>query len=401
MELYLQLGFGMMAHSRHLINAWGGGTVILSPRDLDHKKLLSLSSDINGIADGGVLLDPQLYFPRSQHHRLVTHEYWPEDYETNGFFTGNGRDQMLEALLELNQAVGSYAFILPGFLATEINEHWIRTQQEFFRGAKKLETEIPLFATIALGADVVRNLGSIQTVLEEYEKIDVAGAYVVAEHPNREYLTEDPNWLTNLTELCAGLKVMGKWVIVGYANHQLLSLGGAAIDAICSGTFMNVRSFTQDRFLEPEEGNKRQRKPWYYCPQALSEFKLSYLDFAYRNGVLDIMETPEAYGSTYADQLFFGGQPSSVAFREPDAFRHYLQCMHYQARESQRGTFEETLNYHMQTLDNAETLLETLRANGVRAQRRSFNDVFDTVRSSLDVLNATRGPILRRKWASL
>ncbi len=401
MDLYLQLGSGMMKHSRHLINSWGGGTVVMSPRDLEPEQLLRLSRSINDITGGSVLLDPQFYLPRSQHHRLITHEYWPADYETNGFFTGNGCNQMLGALLELNQAVGSYAFILPGFLATEINEHWIITQQEFFRGATQLETEIPLYATIALGADVVRNLDSIHTVLEEYEKNDVTGAYVVAEHPNREYLVEDPNWLANLTELCAGLRLMGKQVIVGYANHQLLSLSAAAVDAICSGTWMNVRSFTQDRFQEPEEGNERRRATWYYCPQALSEFKLSYLDFANRNGVLDKMKTPEAYGSTYADQLFFGVQPSSVDFREPDAFRHYLQCMHYQARVSWKDTFNDTLDHHRRTLSSAEELLAILNENGVRAQRRSFNDIFDTVRSSLDTLEATRGPVLRRQWATL
>ncbi len=44
MNLYLQLGHGMMEHCRHLISRWGGGTVILSPRDLSPDQLPSITT---------------------------------------------------------------------------------------------------------------------------------------------------------------------------------------------------------------------------------------------------------------------------------------------------------------------------------------------------------------------
>ena len=91
MELNLQFGYGMMDHSRHLIQTWGGGTVILSPRDLDGPQLQRLADDIRGLQNGRVLLDPQFYLPRTDHHRLTAHGYWPDAYETNAFFGGNAR----------------------------------------------------------------------------------------------------------------------------------------------------------------------------------------------------------------------------------------------------------------------------------------------------------------------
>ncbi len=45
MELYLQFGYGMMQHCRHLISNWGGGTVVLSPRDMNDRQLRTLSSE--------------------------------------------------------------------------------------------------------------------------------------------------------------------------------------------------------------------------------------------------------------------------------------------------------------------------------------------------------------------
>ena len=46
MEFYLQFGYGMMEHCRHLIKSWGRGSVILSPRDLEEQQLEKFASEI-------------------------------------------------------------------------------------------------------------------------------------------------------------------------------------------------------------------------------------------------------------------------------------------------------------------------------------------------------------------
>jgi hypothetical protein len=58
MRLYLQFGWGTMDHSRSLISEWGGGTVILSPRDLKDDQLSRFSKAVNRIPNGAVMLDP-------------------------------------------------------------------------------------------------------------------------------------------------------------------------------------------------------------------------------------------------------------------------------------------------------------------------------------------------------
>ena len=76
------------------------------------------------------------------------------------------------------------------------------------------------------------------------------------------------------------------------------------------------------------------RALWYYCPQALSEYKIQFLDIARRVGVLDMMRPDASLGSTYADQLFSGAMPTSIDWGEPRSFRHYLACLHAQAAHS-------------------------------------------------------------------
>jgi DNA-binding GntR family transcriptional regulator len=58
MELHLQFGYGMMDLSKTLVRKHGGGTVILSPRDLAPESLENFSTALRK-AGGAPLLDPQ------------------------------------------------------------------------------------------------------------------------------------------------------------------------------------------------------------------------------------------------------------------------------------------------------------------------------------------------------
>ena len=94
----------------------------------------------------------------------------------------------------------------------------------------------------------------VEEILFQIEKFDIKGFYIIAETPNRQYLVEEPLWLSNITQLCAGLKLDGRKVIMGYGNHQMLCLSCTGIDAIASGNFLNVRSFA-NKFEKTEEIN--------------------------------------------------------------------------------------------------------------------------------------------------
>src|SRR5437016_3072747 len=100
MELALQFGWGMRDHTRDLLAAWGGGTVILSPRDLATEQLLQVGRSIRSLSRARVLIDPQFYVPHADHPRLTAHQYWPSKYDTSTFFGGKGLLNLLEALAD-------------------------------------------------------------------------------------------------------------------------------------------------------------------------------------------------------------------------------------------------------------------------------------------------------------
>ena len=401
MEIYLQFGYGMMQHCRHLIVNWGGGTVVLSPRDMSDKQLRTLSSEITDVAGGRVLLDPQFYLPHADHERLCSHDYWPSEYETGAFFQGKALRDLLRKLIDLNAAIGTNEIILPGLLATGVDDAWLETERAVLEVGRELSGDCQVITTIALDADTTRNQDHIASLLEAAPGWKSDGFYIVCEHPNGHYIVEDPNWLANVLDLVAGLRLLGARVILGYCNHQMLAASVVHASAICSGTWMNVRSFPPDKFRSSFDDEIRQRATWYYCPQALSEYKIPFLDVAQRQQLLARMAPPPELDGGYARHLFEGPQPTTIGYSEQLAFRHYLHALRGQVRALEHTSYDEALTAQETLLDGAEDLLRTLGSVGIRGQQRDFANAVDVNRAALVLVDSMRGPILRRQWKAL
>jgi integrase len=165
--------------------------------------------------------------------------------------------------------------------AAAVDDHWLMRQRAFVAGAQALEVaRADLFATVALGADVVNSIHQVHEVLEDGRRWPVGSVYLVCEHPNGDYLVDDAIWVANVLELTAGFRLQGKRVILGYCNHQMLAVASAAANSIASGTWMNVRSFPPAKFRTAYEDEIKRKTTWYYCPQAFSEYKIPTLDIA-------------------------------------------------------------------------------------------------------------------------
>jgi hypothetical protein len=398
-ELYLQFGYGMMEHCRALIQLWGGGTVVLSPRDLSSRQILGLATAVRE-RKGVVLIDPQLYLPESDHPRLITHEFWPDEAEF--WRTPATLNGVVASLLALNQSVSSREVILPGTLAKRVDDDWVSAQELIHEEAGRQNlAPASTFATVALTSDALRNDEQVERLLDAVEDWNVAGIYLVCEHPGTEYLIADPGWIGNCLDVISGCRLNNKKVVLGYCSHQMLVAAAAGANAVASGTWMNVRSFPASKFDAQDDDEIRKRSVWYYCPQALSEYTIPFLDVAEKVGVLGRLRTPTEYGSTFADELFTAPQPSLGNFTEQQAFRHYLHCLRAQAAVASRATYQETVDSHVLALDAAGSLLADLRKKGVTGQKRDFHEAVDANRAGLAVLEQLRGAVLRRKWPAL
>ena len=393
MKMYLQIGAKMMGLSRELFELWGGGTAILSPRDLEPKQIEKFGQELTQLK-GDVLVDPQFYLPRADHHRLTSYDYWPKDYDTQGFSDEN-RESMLQKLISLNSQAKASRIIVPGERGDIVDDLWLGSQEALLRAARSV-TDLPLIATICLSSEAIRSSEQINLVIEQAEKLKIDGYYLILEHPGYDYFVIDPVWLANALDLTAGLFRLGAQIIVGYSNQQQLIMSCAGVYAIASGTWMNVRSFFPDKFRENYEKEVKRRTTWYYCPQALSEYTLPYLDIGFRLGLRnEFIPIPR---SKYADLIIESPMPSASGWSESLAFRQYLDTLHLQVDMATKDSFETTINYQRELLDQASDLLTLFTSNDIRGQTRDYSSAVDASRAALRVLEKTHGPLLKRSW---
>lgn len=306
--------------------------------------------------------------------------------------------EILKHLAESNVKSGIHQHILPGRLADPVDADWLKFQQLIIDSAQTRFGGESLIATVALSQTSVESEEQVEAVVEAARSWQVQGYYVVCEN-QRDYLSDNPVWFGNLLILISGLKLSGGQVIVGYGNQQLLAVAPAFADVLCSGNFLNTRSFSREKFYVGDEESISRRATWYYCPQAYSEFKITYLDLARRGGVLDKMRPRGQMPQQFCSPLFDGAQPSSVNWKEGLAFRHYLASLRVQTEAATLTSYRETRDRFLQSLDEADELLQLLKRDAVLGGDRAFtSDVSAATRSALTQLDAARGLQLERAW---
>lgn len=393
MDLYLQFGHGMMGYCRELISKWGEGTVILSPRDLTEDQTKKFSKELISL-NGNTLFDPQYYNPRADHHKLTKWSHWLNDYDTSLLSDNLYIEDKLKAIKNINDYCHTSAYIIPSQICDTVDRFWVDQQALFINKASELFIDKEKYSTLALSFDVLVDESSIEKIIDAAEKWDVDGYYIV---PEGKYLEDDSYWLVNLAQLVAGLKLQNKKVIVGYSNHQMLSLACANADAIASGSFLNVRSFSTGKFDQPDADAISRRATWYYCPQAMSEYGIRALDRAYDYKLINKLK-PFGKTNEYVDILFGGARPSSVKFGDKLAFKHYLTTLKQQCLLAKKDTFENTITYHTELSDYAYEFIRTLENDGVRERNRNFKDLVDLYQDTLFRLKKERGALLKRQW---
>lgn len=403
MELFLQFGHGMKALTLDLSKKWNSTSVILSPRDTTPEQLTAWSVEFHK-AGIKCYFDPQCYCPKSELKRLSQYSYWDSNLNTNLQQGNTIIDQRIQEIKKYNDIVKSETYILPSIL-NDYDPSWAKRfmlqSKRFVDAGHKYMGDKPLFATLALPKGfLVQSENTIEPILQEILDLDVDGFYVIAEALERKYLTDNPMWLSNILYICAAIKISGKKVIFGYGNHQLLPLSLLKADAMASGTWLNVRSFT-NRFIDTDE--QKRKSTWVYYPEALSEYKLSFMDWAFNHGYLASMKSKDKdFLDENINKIFQSSvPPSATGFNETDAFKHYLCCLRHQVSLLNRPSYQETFKSYEMLLTTAEREIERLEKCGVYAQARSFRDVIDVNRAALTQLDKGYGFLLKMSWDSL
>ncbi len=284
MRYFLQTGHGMMAMNRDLLTQFGGGRdagAILSPRTYTPEQVERHAGEVREHG-GAVLFDPCFYVPHTDRAQILNFPFWQGvTFETAEFTGDTGRDFCRRVIDYQVNVLGVTEVLLPGRYTNTRNEEWLEMHRGFAECAANLAIDRPVYATLAIGPDVIGDRESLDAILNEVTQYPVAGVYLLYRSPNGEYLSTDVNFLMGLLVAALSLSLADKEVIAGYANQQDLFLAGAGVNTLASGNYRNVRNFDPDIF-EAQEANELRRAIWYYDGASLSEFRAQDLGLAYQ-----------------------------------------------------------------------------------------------------------------------
>jgi hypothetical protein len=396
MKFYLQMGHGMQGICKDLCATWQGATIILSPLNIYPTDKLQKFATLLSKFKGKVLLDPQLYIPRKQHKNLQQHEYWHLSGATN-LELGDCRE-LITTLANINTEISSEVFILPSCIINKIDERWGKVQAKIANQARQITINQKLILTVALGKDVLNDDVQVENIIQYANEWDVEGVYIVCEHPERYYFVYKPLWMANLLSLVAGIKRQGKLVVIGYANQQMLPLALAKCDAIAAGHFLNVRWFQPEHFETFENDDQSRRSTWYYCPQALSEYKITYLDVAKRSKIISMIAPPPEMINEYSKILFEGALPSSTNYKESDSFKHYFHCLKIQCELAGKSSYKATRDSLFAQLETATRVIDGLNNQKIKGQQRDFGEIIDVNGAAIQLFDNEFGFAMSKEW---
>ena len=396
MELYLQMGHGMQKMSKELLTQWGTGHIIISPVNIKQQSLEKYSKEIHAL-NGKIYFDPQLFYPHDANTKLKEYNYWPQgSLSDTSTLTSIHHD-----LLELNNKIGTEAIILPSTKMDEMSFYKVLKQLTDGASFFRKKTTKKLFATLCIASETIRNHEFIENILDSLTQLDVDGFYLIAQPSNGEYINSDTLWELGFLKLIACLKLSQKKVIVGYSNHQTLVTSILKVDGIASGTYMNTRSFSPEKFQSYSDDDTKRKSTWYYLPDAMSEYKAMILDIAKQRGFLNEFAPQGNLKNQYSSVLFSGAMPSSTSYKETESFMHYLTCLKKQCDTLSQVSYQDTFNAYDFMLNIAERKIKTLKLKGIRGQNRDFEPGIEANRIAMYAINEDYGFKLRMEWDNI
>jgi len=374
----------MMAIDRDFVRTHSGSGVILSPRVYRREQIERHAKEILDLG-GVVMFDPQFYQPRTEREKILDFPYWGGIEFESGEFANRDAGPFAERVVEYQvETLSVSEIILPGRFSNSLNEDWLAMQAAFAEIVPRLNLDTPVFSTVSLGPDVVRNKEAFDNVLDEAVNYPVQGIYFVVQSPS--FLVADELFLYSLLDAFLSIEMAGKEVLLGYGNQQSIIYAAAGVETLASGNFRNTRSFDSTIFDVPSEDEEKRKRTWYYDADTLSEYRIEALDLAYRRGLQG------RFGPIcdHCEPLLSAGIPSSVRWSEGESFKHFLHEMYRQWNQFEDADRKDRLLAVRSLLEEVMTTLEELFEDGFRLGPRAFDSVLDASLGALSAFSRDR-----------
>jgi hypothetical protein len=202
-----------------------------------------------------MILDPQLYFPRSDRGRLREWSYFPEEIDTTDlssedWWFGVGRDALAAA-----RNLGVRRLCSPAPVPNQYSNGYYRSMTSVTKRLVAEAGDVALFQTtlVALRDLTVRDRArEIASIVSDSATRDLYLIFMSDAAPRQEYLETEE--LKGAMLLISELNRAALRVTVGFTGSDAILWKAAGASHCATGKFLNLRRFTPGRFEEPNKG---------------------------------------------------------------------------------------------------------------------------------------------------
>lgn len=288
----------------------------------------------------------------------------------------------LKSCLTFQKSLPITAFIAPNIVVRRSLDSIEATiAKDFLRNAAQVHNQLrdprPLFATLAISIDALRDRIELQNFLQEITELEhpPKGFYLLVEHPDHDIppTLEEPDVLSRWMMVNRVLSLSGYEIINGYSDVLAPYLGAAGATAIASGWFNTLKVFSLKKFA-PISGMSRQPVPRYTSARLLKSIRHTELE-SLRADFPEILNGSPTDGEYDQDE---GSRPSSLG----EALQNW-DCLQRLGQLVVTGDAETSLAAIEMALSEAEETYAQIGSLGLSLRERSNKEHIQLIREEL------------------
>ena len=264
MTIYAQHGYGKSDKIDHGIDKEFLNGVILSPKDetITNMKayITTLKQKYGNIK---ILFDPQFYattISPLKAGKLLQYPYFEEELTRRDLSMPASIKSYVDSVIGFQLECGLDEFVSPTVIIEDFQGVWsqiaLNLAVESVEYLKNLGKNNDLYISLCVSSEALKNRDAIDEYLDMISLLEVKGFYLLIESDNSGNRMVDELSYENLLYLCYSLSEVNMFsVVVGYSDLVGIPLLCTGVDAIASGWFNGLNSFSFKKF-QPSSGGR-------------------------------------------------------------------------------------------------------------------------------------------------
>jgi hypothetical protein len=240
--------------------------IILSPLNREPAELMRYINEFRSKGDYDIILDPQLYFPRTMRGKLQQQPYFPSDIDTADISSSSWWKRIINLLYDYSHQLQVNALASPTILPKVWSDDYFSTCSDVSQNVSDIlsGSNIRPLTTVLIHIGQLTELNSVFKIASILSEADSHGYYIVFEsdvEPRREFT--DSEELYGAMCLIRELENTGRQVIVSQCSSDMILFKAAGAANCATSKFFNLRRFTKSRYDEETGGGGGQLPYWF------------------------------------------------------------------------------------------------------------------------------------------